>query len=111
MNIPVESVEMNFPLRIPRMRLWTGPGGAGRFRGGLAAWRRSSKPPPPTSRSPTAASAAPPPLAARGGAASARAHAVILRADGTRENLPSKKMLVLHAGDQLWEYIAGRRVR
>jgi N-methylhydantoinase B len=35
MNIPVESVEMNFPLRIPRMRLWTGSGGAGRFRGGL----------------------------------------------------------------------------
>src|SRR5262245_66322646 len=48
MNIPVESVEMNFPLRIPRMR-----------------------------------------------------------ADGTREALPSKKMLVLHPGDQLWEYIAG----
>ena len=35
MNIPVESVEMNFPLRIPRARLWTGSGGAGRFRGGL----------------------------------------------------------------------------
>jgi N-methylhydantoinase B/oxoprolinase/acetone carboxylase alpha subunit len=36
MNIPVESVEMNFPLRIPRMRLWRGSGGAGRFRGGLS---------------------------------------------------------------------------
>ena len=35
MNIPVESVEMNFPLRIPRVRLWPGSGGAGRFRGGL----------------------------------------------------------------------------
>src|SRR6202022_422614 len=35
MNIPVESVEMNFPLRIPRVRLWNGSGGAGRFRGGL----------------------------------------------------------------------------
>ncbi len=35
MNIPVESVEMNFPLRIPRARLWTDSGGAGRFRGGL----------------------------------------------------------------------------
>ncbi len=39
--------------------------------------------------------------------ASARAHAYILRADGTREELPSKKMIVLHPGDQLWEYIAG----
>jgi N-methylhydantoinase B len=28
-------------------------------------------------------------------------------ADGTREELPSKKMIVLHPGDQLWEYIAG----
>src|SRR5207244_3979638 len=35
MNIPVESVEMNFPLRIPRARLWLDSGGAGRFRGGL----------------------------------------------------------------------------
>ena len=30
-----------------------------------------------------------------------------MRADGTREDLPSKKMIVLHPGDQLWEYIAG----
>jgi N-methylhydantoinase B len=30
-----------------------------------------------------------------------------LRKDGTREELPSKKMIVLHPGDQLWEYIAG----
>jgi N-methylhydantoinase B len=30
-----------------------------------------------------------------------------VRADGTREELPSKKMLVLHPGDQLWECIAG----
>jgi N-methylhydantoinase B len=30
-----------------------------------------------------------------------------LRAEGTREELPSKKMIVLHPGDQLWEYIAG----
>ena len=37
----------------------------------------------------------------------ARAHAHIVRADGTREELPSKKMIVLHPGDQLWEYIAG----
>src|SRR2546425_11663532 len=33
MNIPVESVEMNFPLRIPRARLWLDSGRAGRFRG------------------------------------------------------------------------------
>src|SRR5207245_204884 len=42
-----------------------------------------------------------------GGAPGARAHAFIVRRDGTREDLPSKKMIVLHPGDQLWEYIAG----
>ena len=35
------------------------------------------------------------------------AHAFIVRKDGRREALPSKRMIVLHAGDQLWEYIAG----
>src|SRR5207247_5032168 len=29
MNIPVESVEMNFPLRVPRQRRWRGSGGGG----------------------------------------------------------------------------------
>src|SRR5262249_1624831 len=35
MNIPVESVEMSFPLRIGSDRLWMDSGGAGQFRGGL----------------------------------------------------------------------------
>src|SRR5439155_14265054 len=35
MTMPVEAVEMGFQLRIPRARLWTDSGGAGRFRGGL----------------------------------------------------------------------------
>jgi N-methylhydantoinase B len=47
------------------------------------------------------------PWGLEGGAPGARAHAFILRKDGTREDLPSKKMIVLHPGDQLWEYIAG----
>jgi N-methylhydantoinase B len=48
-----------------------------------------------------------PVLADGRGAPGARAHAHVVRADGTREELPSKKMIVLHPGDQLWEYIAG----
>ena len=47
------------------------------------------------------------PWGLEGGGPGARAHAYIVRADGTREELPSKKMIVLHPGDQLWEYIAG----
>jgi len=47
------------------------------------------------------------PWGLEGGAPWARGHAFILRKDGVREELPSKKMIVLHPGDQLWEYIAG----
>jgi N-methylhydantoinase B len=36
-----------------------------------------------------------------------RACAWIVRRNGEREPLPSKKMIVLHPGDQLWEYISG----
>ena len=36
-----------------------------------------------------------------------RGRAFLVRRDGTREAVPSKKMLVLHPGDQLWEYVSG----
>jgi N-methylhydantoinase B len=107
MNIPVESVEMNFPLRIPRVRLWQGSGGAGRFRGGLGlekVFEATTTDVTVSHRGERFASA---PWGLEGGAPGARAHAFILRRDGTREDLPSKKMIVLHPGDQLWEYIAG----
>ena len=107
MNIPVESVEMNFPLRIPRLRLWTGSGGAGRFRGGLGlekVFEATSTDVTVSHRGERFASS---PWPLEGGAPGARAHAHIVRADGTREDLPSKKMIVLRPGDRLCEYIAG----
>jgi N-methylhydantoinase B len=107
MNIPVESVEMNFPLRIPRARLWRGSGGAGRFRGGLGLEKVFEATTTDVTVSHRGERFASSPWGLEGGAPGARAHAYILRSDGTREELPSKKMLVLHPGDQLWEYIAG----
>jgi N-methylhydantoinase B len=107
MNIPVESVEMNFPLRIPRMRLWQGSGGAGRFRGGLGLEKVFEATTTDVTVSHRGERFASSPWPLEGGAPGARAHAFILRKDGTREDLPSKKMIVLHPGDQLWEYIAG----
>jgi N-methylhydantoinase B len=47
------------------------------------------------------------PWGLEGGAPGRSAHAFIVRTGGAREELPSKKMIVLHPGDQLWEYIAG----
>ena len=107
MNIPVESVEMNFPLRIARARLWTGSGGAGRFRGGLGLEKVYEATTTDVMVSHRGERFASSPWGLEGGAPGVRAHAHIERADGTREELPSKKMIVLHPGDQLWEYIAG----
>lgn len=107
MNIPVESVEMSFPLRIPRVGLWTDSGGAGQFRGGLGlekVFEATTTDVMVSHRGERFASA---PWGLHGGAPGRSARAFILRKDGRREDLPSKKMIVLHAGDQLWEYIAG----
>jgi N-methylhydantoinase B len=107
MNIPVESVEMNFPLRIPGVRLWTGSGGAGRFRGGLGLEKIFEATTTDVTVSHRGERFASSPWPLEGGAPGARAHAHIVRADGAREDLPSKKMIVLHPGDRLCEYIAG----
>jgi N-methylhydantoinase B len=107
MNIPVESVEMSFPLRIERARLWTDSGGAGRFRGGLGlekVYQAVATDVMVSHRGERFASA---PWGLHGGQPGRSAHAFIVRTDGRREDLPSKKMIVLHPGDQLWEYIAG----
>jgi N-methylhydantoinase B len=107
MNIPVESLEMSFPLRVPRAALWPDSGGAGRFRGGLGlakVFEATDTDVVVSHRGERFASA---PWGLHGGAPGRSAHAFILRRDGRREELPSKKMIVLHPGDQLWEYIAG----
>jgi len=107
MNIPVESVEMNFPLRIPRLSLWTDSGGAGRRRGGLGLEKVFEATTTDVTISHRGERFASTPWGLAGGAPGVSAHAFIVRRDGTREDLPSKKMIVLHPGDQLWEYIAG----
>jgi N-methylhydantoinase B len=107
MNIPVESVEMNFPLRIPRLSLWTDSGGAGRTRGGLGLEKVFEATTTQVVISHRGERFASTPWGLEGGAPGVSAHAFILRQDGRREELPSKKMIVLEPGDQLWEYIAG----
>jgi len=107
MNIPVESVEMSFPLRIPRVRLWTDSGGAGRCRGGLGlekVFEATTADVMVSHRGERFSSA---PWGLDGGAPGASGRAFILRKDGSREDLPSKKMIVLQPGDQVWEYVAG----
>jgi N-methylhydantoinase B len=107
MNIPVESMEMNFPLRIPRARLWTDSGGAGTWRGGLGLEKVFEATTTDVTISHRGERFASSPWGLAGGRPGTSARAFIVRRDGTREALPSKKMLVLHPGDQLWECIAG----
>jgi len=98
---------MNFPLRIPRLRLWADSGGAGRFRGGLGLEKVFEATTTDVMVSHRGERFASSPWGLDGGRSGPRAHAFIVRRDGTREELPSKKMIVLHPGDQLWEYVAG----
>jgi N-methylhydantoinase B len=107
MNIPVESVEMNFPLMIRRARLHAGSAGAGQFRGGLGLEKVFEATTTDVTVSHRGERFASSPWGLHGGRPAPRAHAFVVRADGRREEVPSKKMLTLHPGDQLWEYIAG----
>ena len=107
MNIPVEALEMNFPLRVTRAGLWTDSAGAGATRGGLGlekVFEATLTDVTVAHRSERFASA---PWGLFGGGPARRGRAFLVRRDGTREEVPSKKMLVLHPGDQLWEYIPG----
>jgi N-methylhydantoinase B len=107
MNIPVEALEMNFPLRIARTGLWTDSAGAGICRGGLGLEKVFEA----TTTDVTVAHRSErfhaPPWGLHGGRPARRGRAFVVRRDGTREELPSKQMLVLHPGDQLWEYVTG----
>src|SRR5262249_58498893 len=98
MNIPVESVEMSFPVRIPRAGLWMDSGGAGQFRGGLGlvkVFEATNADVMISHRGERFASA---PWGLHGGRPGRSARAFLLRRDGQREELPSKQMIELHPG-------------
>lgn len=107
MGIPVEAIEMDSPIRVRRWRIWDDSGGAGRWRGGCGSEKvfellrgevtvtyRGER---HTTR----------PWGLAGGRASRTSGAAIERADGTREEAPSKATLRLRAGDRLEVQIGG----
>ena len=107
MNIPVESVETSFPLRIARAGFWPDSGGAGRYRGGLGLVKVFEAAGADVMVSHRGERFASVPWGLHGGAPGRSGRAFVRRRDGREEELPSKQMIVLHPGDQLWEYIAG----
>jgi N-methylhydantoinase B len=107
MNMPVEALELDFPLRMVRYELRPDSGGAGTFRGGLGVVREYEAVGDEvflTHRGENHRSSVP---GVAGGGAGARARSVITRADGREEIVPSKLMTVLRKGDRLLIETAG----
>ena len=107
MNLPAEALEMEAPIRLHRVALRTGSGGAGQWRGGLGLVREYEVLEGELSfshRGERHFSAA---GGFVGGESGAMARSVIRRADGTEETIPSKIVTRLSAGDRLVVETAG----
>ncbi len=107
LNIPVEAHEMNFPLKVLRTGLYEGSGGAGEFRGGLGlakVFEITRGTVLTTFRNERHYTR---PWGLFGGLPGLSSKAWILRKNGTREDIPSKKDFVVEAGDQIHILTAG----
>jgi N-methylhydantoinase B len=99
-NLPVEAIEMEYPLRVEEYSLVVDSGGAGRWRGGLGL-RRVIRPVGHVCEFSGAGERfrrGPPGIF--GGEAGKAGAFMLLRADGSMQNLPGKlTSLILHPGD------------
>jgi len=107
MNIPVEAIEMGYPLKVLRYRLRRDSGGVGKFRGGggvervLQATRGEISCSYRSERHFTA------PWGLFGGGPGQMWRTQIKRLDGGLETVPSKRGFTLHAGDELRMFTGG----
>jgi N-methylhydantoinase B len=111
MNLPAEALEMEAPIRLHRVALRAGSGGAGEWRGGLGLVREYEVLDGPgasdvsfSHRGERHFSAA---AGLNGGQDGARARSVIHRVDGSEEIIPSKIATVLRPGDRVTVETAG----
>jgi N-methylhydantoinase B/oxoprolinase/acetone carboxylase alpha subunit len=107
MNLPAEAIEMETPLRLRRVALRAGSGGAGAHRGGLGTEREYEALVDDvtfTHRGERHYSAA---RGSAGGGDGARAESMIIRADGRVEVIPSKIVTRLMRGDRVVLRTAG----
>jgi N-methylhydantoinase B len=111
MNLPAEALEMEAPIRLHRVALRAGSGGAGEWRGGLGLVREYEVLEGPgtgdvsfSHRGERHFSAA---AGLHGGGEGARARSTIRRADGTEEVIRSKIATVLQVGDRVTVETAG----
>ena len=107
MNLPVEALEMDVPLRVRRSELRPDSGGRGEFRGGLGIHREYEVLAGEVVFTHRGERHRRPAQGAAGGGPGACAHSVIRRADGTEEVIPSKMVVRLHPGDRVEVNTAG----
>ena len=101
MNIPVEAIEMRYPLRIRQYSLRNDSGGAGRYRGGLGATKVFEATSGDVVVSIRGERYFTQPWGLAGGRPAASAQAWVERADGSIEEIPSKRVLTLHQDESL----------
>jgi N-methylhydantoinase B len=101
MNVPVEALELNYPLRIHRNNLRPGSAGPGRRRGGLGHVKETEILRGPVTLAVFEERHRTQPWGLFGGGPGAYSRAEIHRADGTVESIPTNAMYVLETGDRV----------
>ena len=107
MNLPVEALEMDVPIRMHRSELRPDSGGTGEFRGGLGISREYEVLAGEVVFTHRGERHRRPAQGAAGGGPGACAHSVIRRAGGAEEIIPSKTLVRLHPGDRVEVNTAG----
>jgi N-methylhydantoinase B len=106
-NVPVESLELEFPLRVGHYRLRQDSGGAGEFRGGLGFEKSFEALRGVVAISHRGERHLTAPWGLFGGGPGATAKSRIVRADGSVDTFPSKAELRLEPGDKLEVWTSG----
>ena len=107
MNLPVEALEMDVPIRMHRSELRSDSGGRGEFRGGLGISREYEVLAGEVVFTHRGERHRRPARGAAGGGPGAHAHSVIRRATGAEEVIPSKTLVRLQPGDRVEVNTAG----
>ena len=107
MNLPVEALELEAPIRVHRMALRRDSGGPGEWRGGLGCVREFEFLEGEMTLTHRGERHLHPARGFRGGGEGLRARSVITRAGGDRETIKSKTLTRVHAGDRLLVETAG----
>jgi N-methylhydantoinase B len=107
MNLPVEALELEAPIRVHRMALRPDSGGAGRFRGGLGCVRAFEFLEGEVVLTHRGERHFHPARGSQGGADGACSVSRIVRGDGSEEVVRSKLLTTVKAGDRLIVETAG----